>query len=351
MDVQVGTEPSTASLAKLNELIAQATAKYAVKEYIEAADLYSEATEIQAEINGELSPLNADLLYCYGRCLYHVALLSSDVLGTKVTQEARAAKSAGTGQTMTPNETKAASGKQEQWEADGQPAGSTATFQFLGDEEDEEEEDEEGAAGEQDNGEDEFSNAFEILDLARVLLLKRLEEIPKQEAACANADDSPRRQLQERLADTYDLQAEISLENERFSDAAKDLRETLDLKSRLYPPESSEMAEAHYKLALALEFAALPPIRNENGELKGEGRKGEESKQEEPATADEGLRKEAAEHMQSAISSCKLRISKEEDALNGPPKAGATPDEAEKVRKVIDDVKGMIEEMQLKVRA
>ena len=76
---------STTSLPKdLETLIAQATANYAVKDYDAAAELYSRATELQAEVNGEMSTANADLLYSYGRCLYHVAVSKSDVLGSKV---------------------------------------------------------------------------------------------------------------------------------------------------------------------------------------------------------------------------------------------------------------------------
>ena len=45
------------------------------------------ATELQAKLNGEMSAQNADLLYAYGRCLYHCAVKNSDVLGSKVAGE------------------------------------------------------------------------------------------------------------------------------------------------------------------------------------------------------------------------------------------------------------------------
>ena len=81
--VGVNDEAST----QLRHITAQATLKYSVKDYNTAADLYSKATELQAEINGELSLENADLLYAYGRCLYHVAVRNSDVLGSNITGE------------------------------------------------------------------------------------------------------------------------------------------------------------------------------------------------------------------------------------------------------------------------
>lgn len=77
----------TAQLAQLDDLKARATLKYSIKDYDAAAELYSEATELQAELNGEMSSLNADLLYKYGRCLFHVAVKNSDVLGLQVAGE------------------------------------------------------------------------------------------------------------------------------------------------------------------------------------------------------------------------------------------------------------------------
>jgi hypothetical protein len=65
--------------------------------------------------------------------------------------------------------------------------------------------------------------AFEILDLSRVLFLKRLEaeqqrsESEGGKGKDAEEGDSPTvRHIKERLGDTHDLLAEISLENERY---------------------------------------------------------------------------------------------------------------------------------------
>lgn len=88
----------TTQLAQLDDLRARATLKFSIKDYNAAAELYSEATELQAEINGEMSPLNAELLYQYGKCLYNVAVKESDVLGSKVAgskREAGASRSKG----------------------------------------------------------------------------------------------------------------------------------------------------------------------------------------------------------------------------------------------------------------
>jgi len=69
---------------KLEQLKANATQQYSLKNYSAAAEFYSEAAEVQDQVNGEMSPDNSDLLYQYGRCLYHLGVSKSDVLGGKV---------------------------------------------------------------------------------------------------------------------------------------------------------------------------------------------------------------------------------------------------------------------------
>lgn len=67
----------------LADLCAKGTAHYAHKNYEEAADIYGQASEMQAEFNGEMSPENAEILFLYGRALFKVGQSKSDVLGGK----------------------------------------------------------------------------------------------------------------------------------------------------------------------------------------------------------------------------------------------------------------------------
>jgi HAT1-interacting factor 1 len=76
----------------------------------------------------------------------------------------------------------------------------------------------EEAAGEAEDEQDDLEAAFEVLDLARLLFGKRLEEPEEDEGKGKGksvGDSSMTRHIKERLADTHDLLAEISLENER----------------------------------------------------------------------------------------------------------------------------------------
>ena len=352
---------------QLRSLKAQATLKYSVKDYNAAADLYSQATELQAEINGELSSENADLLYAYGRCLYHVAVKNSDVLGSKVAGEKRdeSQKASGSKKQKKREKIDEVDGQQKSiaeevvtkvveskdgpihpsTEADG---GSRQYFQFKGDEnfdtsdEDEEEEGSEADAedAEKADEEDDFVNAYEVLDLARVLLVRKLEAFEssngKGEEKC---EPQQLQQLKERLADTYDLQAEISLEGERFSNAVVDLRSALELKKGLFPQESSLIAEAHFKLSLALEFSSVTQQKIENGD--SDSKNGIHS-----AHVDESMRTEAALEMEAAITSCRMRIKKEEAILANSSEATQKPKVTEGD---IAEVKDMVKEMEQRV--
>lgn len=346
--------------AQLSSLKDSATKEYSLKNYTAAAELYSEATEIQAELNGEMNPINADLLYAYGRCLYHVAVSNSDVLGGKVAVDKEPAKKKRkTNKAIKPDLDASKTGEEKLAEnvvsaavEEKQPesAANKPFFQITGDDEDwsdsegDDDEEAEGAdgQGEAEEEDDDFAIAYEILDVARVLLSRKLEALSQQHEGKAKAKATPPeqspegRQIMERLADTHDLQAEISLENERFADAVSDSKASLELKLKLFPTESSLIAEAHYKLSLALEFASVT-------QLQAEGEAAEET---DPANAqlDEDMRKEAVAHMDSAIASCKLRVEKETQSLSS-----LSPEQVKEKQRSIKDVTEMISDMEQRV--
>ncbi len=349
---------------QLRNLTAQATLKYSVKDYNAAAELYSQATELQAGINGELSSENADLLYAYGRCLYHVAVKNSDVLGSKVAGEKREEGHKRLGSKEKKQEVyEEADGQQERIaeevvtkiiegkEGPTQPSEepdreSKPYFQFTGDENfDTSEEEEEGDIADAEDAEDadeddDFVNAYEVLDLARVLLLKKLDEVENSSGKGKEKGESHQVQhLKERLADTYDLQAEISLEGERFPNAVVDLKSALELKKGLFPQESSLVAEAHFKLSLALEFSSVTPQKNENGEVDSDT----------DAHVGISMREEAALEMEEAIASCRLRIKREEAILLDPREDTGDFGKPKVTNRDIADVKEMVKEMEQRV--
>ncbi|KAI9820445.1 MAG: hypothetical protein M1832_003778 [Thelocarpon impressellum] len=349
--VDVTTAPESQD-AQLMDLIARATKAYSDKDYSNASDLYAQASELQASINGETSTENTDVLFLYGRSLYQVGVSKSDVLGGKTAGEdegeKRAPKKKG-GQSSTSGQDRVAEevvakvveDKDGMIKPKDDPAAKKPYFQITGDENwddsEEEEDDGEDAEGGDADGEeeeDDLTAAWNVLDLARVLLDRKLVESQDAEGKGKTpADDSPQlKHVKERLADTHDLLAEISLEGEKFPSAVTDFKASLHLKQDLYPTESSLIAEAHYKLSLALEFASTTSTAAENGEDKT-GKN---------AQVDEAGREEAAEEMEAAIRSCKLRVEKEEALL-----ASSGADDTTKVTRAgIDDVKDMIADME-----
>ncbi|RPA93733.1 hypothetical protein L873DRAFT_1637022, partial [Choiromyces venosus 120613-1] len=357
------TETTTAS--RLATLKAQAAKSYAQKDYSTASDFYAQACELQSSINGDDNPLNAHLLYLYGRSLFQVALTKSDVLGGKPAEEQdgkekekKDGKGKGKGKDVSKIEEEDEEKKPKML---APPAGAKAGFfSFTGDEnwDDSDEEEGEGADDEEEDGYgekdgDDFTLAWEILDFARVLFLKQLESstsssgeaaetttftstdpttsIPNPSSASTSSTtttDPPLdpKSLQTALADTYDLLGEVSLESESFPQATKDLRSSLDLKLQLYPTHSTLISEAHFKLSLALEFAAAGESVSDSDRRAG--------------------RAEAAAQMELAIASCRARIAKEEKELK---ELGPDGDVDGKAKKSLEDAKEMVAELEVRL--
>ncbi|KAG6358869.1 hypothetical protein INS49_012388 [Diaporthe citri] len=389
ISIPLTAEQRTLSLkVSLADLTARASGLYAQKKFDEAAEVYAQAAEMQAEMNGEMSPENAEILFLYGRSLFKVGQGKSDVLGGKAPateggkpkqQQKKAPKKAnGAPKSEPAAEAAAAATAEEKIEtpeadrvaqeavkiiADDTSAGQAEKkeveakkplFQFTGDENwvDSDEEDDAGAEGEGDEEEedDDLATAFEILDLARVLLKKRLEE--KQLAAEAtegkgkekaeNGDDDNDdgqdvglRHINERLADTHDILAEISLENERYPNAIADARESLKYKQQLYGEDSEIIAEAHFKLSLALEFASVTAQADEEGT-------GDTAAAAPPREVNQELRDEAAKELEAAIESTKLKLQNKEVELA----TLHSPEDNDISRKQITETKEIIADME-----
>ncbi|KAG8168511.1 hypothetical protein KVR01_001260 [Diaporthe batatas] len=392
VSIPLTAEQRTLSLkVSLADLTARASGLYAQKKFDEAAEVYAQAAEMQAEMNGEMSPENAEILFLYGRSLFKVGQGKSDVLGGKAPatdsgkpkqQQKKVAKKANGAPKAEPEaeptSTAAAEEKVETPEADrvaqeavkiiadetsaGQAEkkeveAKKPLFQFTGDENfaDSDEEEEAGAEGEGDEDEedDDLATAFEILDLARVLLKKRLDEkLAAAEAAqgkgkekAANGEDDDNdgqdaglRHINERLADTHDILAEISLENERYPNAIADARESLRYKQQLYGEDSEIIAEAHFKLSLALEFASVTAQADDDAGAEDSAA----AVSAPPREVNQELRDEAAKELEAAIESTKLKLQNKEVELA----TLHSPEDNDISRKQITETKEIIADME-----
>ena len=175
-----------------------------------------------------------------------------------------------------------------------------------------------------------------MLDLARVLFTKRLNELEGGDIkGKAIGDSAMTKHIKERLADTHDLLAEISLENERFPGAVTDFRAALSHKQELHPEESEIIAEAHFKLSLALEFASITRAKEE----------GEEVQDDAEAHVDQGMRDEAVKELEAAIHSTKLKLQDKEVELA----SSHSPDDNDITRAQISEVKEIVADMEGRV--
>ncbi|KAJ4375795.1 hypothetical protein N0V83_001072 [Neocucurbitaria cava] len=337
---------------KLEELSQVASIHYSTKNFAAAAENYANAVEIQAELNGEMAPENAELLFYYGRALYKVAVAKSDVLGNKVAQEDKkktkpkkaAKQGSGEGSSATANGVKA---EQKEESVESKPY-----FQLQGDENwtDSEDEDEE-EEGEQEEDEDDFGNAYETFELARVLYAKQLEALDggdTTDKGKGKAELSPQaRTIKEKIADCHGFLVDISLENERFHDAISDARASLALQEELYPFEHENVTEAHYSLSLALEFASVSKVReDQTGQSTDAPADASTQQPEDKDGIDWDLRKEAAAQTELATQSLEARLEKEEAALTSDT---LTPEQKKEKKVIIEDKKGMLEDLRTRL--
>ncbi|KAL7267118.1 hypothetical protein RUND412_010308 [Rhizina undulata] len=324
---KIPSEPSTSAdkedaHTRLAHLKAAALKAYSLKDYTLSTDIYSQACEIQATLSadGDNDPRNAGLLYLYGRSIFQVAVRKSDVLGDVPDDPAKSSK---------PKSEKSKNSKSGPSSSEAVPKGGV--FSFQGDEnwgtdsEDEgDDEDDEEKEGEDDS--DDFLHAWEVLESSRVLYLDLLADdyTPSLTPEEKNTAETS-------LSDVYDLLGEVSLESENFEQAAKDFRSSLEIKQRLYEFHSAVVTEAHFKLSLALEFAAT-----------GEGL---------PAETVNEWRDEAASQMEKAIKSCKARIAKEEAeaAADGEGKGKGKGKEKEVLSKSLKEAREMVKELELRL--
>ncbi|KAJ3482828.1 hypothetical protein NLG97_g7467 [Lecanicillium saksenae] len=126
-----------------------------------------------------------------------------------------------------------------------------------------------------------------------------------------------------------------SLLHSRFStsraypNAIEDGRVSLQYKLELYPADSEVIAEAHYKLSLALEFASITSSGDDGANTKRE-------------EIDQDLRDEAVNQMDLAIKSFRLKLQGKEVEIA----TSASPTDNELIRKDIAEMKELIADME-----
>ncbi|KAI8580587.1 hypothetical protein K450DRAFT_236358 [Umbelopsis ramanniana AG] len=251
-------QPSQEILAIIHE----GSRAFSLHDYENATDKFGQACELLDNQFGELAPQCADAYFMYGKALLQNAIQQNSVLGNAAAEDSAAVE-----------DTETLSNPRFHFE--GEP-----DLREVEAEGDDEADDEEGQEDQEEEGEsDMFNDAWDVLDIARVIYGK---------------DSSQEARL--KLADVYSCLGDVSLETEKFDQAIPDFQSALSIKQSILDEDNRELAELHYKLALAFEYStseqhqaieetrnAVKVLRNrlstlkekqlaESGDVKGKGK-------------------------------------------------------------------------------
>ncbi|KAJ3035083.1 hypothetical protein HK097_004296 [Rhizophlyctis rosea] len=219
--------PPEGAIEDVPELVEEGARNFALREFEAAQDQYSRALEIITYHQGQWAPEAGPIALAYGRVLLEKAIQKSHLLGGA---ESKAINNAADEDVKAEASSKASSRFVFQGdgpEFDVGPASGADVEEAAGDEE----------------GEDEdLGLAWEILDLARMIFEK-----------------APSKENKQQLADVHILLGDISLESEMFEQAISEFEIAVEMKESYLAPNNRQLAEANWKLGLALEYSKKFP--------------------------------------------------------------------------------------------
>ncbi|KAI0306102.1 hypothetical protein B0F90DRAFT_964580 [Multifurca ochricompacta] len=239
MSAQQQPQSTTNPPATLNDALDHAKRAFALRKYESAVEHYATALELLSNTHGEDAPEMADVYFAYGKALLENAIVQNSVLGKDQQPQDGA-----TAEEPAPNGNKILSFSGDVEDEEDDPAVDLFAEAAKSNVEEGEEGDDDGEGDEGEDEaepEDDFNAAWEVLELARAIYEKRMD-----------GDDEVRL----KVADTFIALGDISLETEKFDQAINDYSSGLALKTELLPLSSRQLAEAHYKLSIALDLTA-----------------------------------------------------------------------------------------------
>nr|ADE10090.1 SHNi TPR [Tremella fuciformis] len=185
-------------------------------------------------IVGEFDPAMAPLLLSYGKALFELAVSTQGALGKEELDKQAGAEVSQIEDESSGNLVESAEFEPE---AEGEPSAEDAAPEAGAPEPEGGEEGGEDV----DEPEDDYNAAWEVLDVARTIYSKIVED--------GGSDDDKLN-----LAECYISLGDVSCETENFSQAVQDYTSALALKEPLLASSSRALASVHYQLASVLEF-------------------------------------------------------------------------------------------------
>ncbi|CAH0701085.1 unnamed protein product [Spodoptera exigua] len=256
------TEVSEVSTSSPTELLAVGRRHLAVRDFSAAASALAQACEGLAKEHGDTADQCAEAYLWYGKALLGLSREESGVLGDGVPGSGNADEEEEDNEEQEENgengeaeaEAEAAENEKENGEVEKSEAESTTKDEEPGSSAAPEESEEPGTT----NGdahdesvmnvdaEDDVDNlqlAWEMLDLARSILYRRVQDCGGDAARAL-------------LADVHLALGEVALESETYDKAVIDMQSCLDLQKELYRSDDRRIAETHYQIGLANSLAS-----------------------------------------------------------------------------------------------
>lgn len=260
-------DPSTWSPS---ELLAAGRRHLAVKDFTSAVETLANACELLAKEHGDTADQCAEAYLWYGKALLGLSREESGVLGDGMPggnadaednddnedQEENEEDENGEAEAMAENgeasttveKTEAESTTEEPGSstANDEPGSSTANEAEPGSTNGE---GDESMINVEEAGEEDVDNlqlAWEMLDLARSILVRRAQGAEGGGSTAARA----------LLADVHLALGEVALESETYDKAVIDMQSCLELQKDLYGSDDRRIAETHYQIGLANSLAS-----------------------------------------------------------------------------------------------
>jgi len=218
-----------------------------------------EACELLAQEFGEKAPECAEAYFYYGRALLEMARLEAGVLGNIDTDDSEEKSEDEDG---SEEDAEAEEKEEEKEETASKEDAEKPEAEKENTEEAEPEKEKEDIDGDnnevQDSAEqaaedeEDPSNlqlAWEMLELAKMVLMDQLEGESKDKLT-----DEMKNTLEKRLFETFLILGEVSLENENYPQAVDDLTICLEKQKAVLPEDSRNIAVTYYQLGIALGF-------------------------------------------------------------------------------------------------
>ncbi|KAJ8728311.1 hypothetical protein PYW08_016696 [Mythimna loreyi] len=264
------TEVSEVSTSSPTELLAAGRRHLAVRDFSAAASSLAEACEGLAKEHGDTADQCAEAYLWYGKALLGLSREESGVLGDGVPGSGNADEEEEDNEEQEENgengengeaeaeveaEGEAENEKKENGEAEKIEPESTTKEDEPGSSSAAAENEEPGTTnGDHDESvmnvdaeaEDDVDNlqlAWEMLDLARSILYRRVQDCGGDAARAL-------------LADVHLALGEVALESETYDKAVIDMQSCLDLQKELYRSDDRRIAETHYQIGLANSLAS-----------------------------------------------------------------------------------------------